>query len=100
MPFTEQEKILRLIARRRIETGDLPCEMPATVWGGPGSGEQCSLCGAPITSQEIEFEYAYQARDFRFHRLCHGLWQLECERAQVLNQALKGNRSSTQSGYP
>jgi hypothetical protein len=61
--------------------------MPATVWGGPGSGERCSLCNRRIEIYEIEFEYTHKNRDLRFHRACHTIWQEECEQQRSSSSA-------------
>jgi hypothetical protein len=84
MPLTALEAQLRAHIRALIESKELPCEVPARMWGGNGSGEICSVCGKPIGPEELEFEYAIETRTLRFHRLCHGLWQIECERAAAL----------------
>jgi len=91
MPLTALETELRAKIRTLIERGELPCEVPASMWGGNGSGEICSVCGKPIGPQELEFEYPIGPKTLRFHRLCHGLWQLECERAAALSKSSVGH---------
>jgi hypothetical protein len=78
-PLSGRQAALHRKARERIEAKTLPVEMPATVWGGPGSGERCALCNRRIEIYDIEFEYAHGNREFRFHRVCHAIWQTECE---------------------
>ena len=54
------------------------------MWGGPGIGANCSICGAPVTSAEIEFEIQF-ARDgsnpeldkFHVHIRCFAAWEFE-----------------------
>lgn len=81
MPSTRQEELRRL-ARERIDQRELPGEEPAQVWGGQGSGRLCALCGIPIRSDELEYEFeqrlAGRVQTFRFHVTCETLWQLEC----------------------
>jgi len=86
MPLTALESELRTRIRAQIEQGELPSEVPTTIWGGNGSGEKCSACDKPIERNEVEFEYSIGAASIRFHRLCHGLWQIECERAVALQR--------------
>jgi hypothetical protein len=93
MPLTAIEAQLRAQIRTLIESKELPCEVPARMWGGNGSGEICTVCGKSIGSEELEFEYAIETRTLRFHRLCHGLWQLECERAAAIRNAAAVSRT-------
>ena len=89
MPLSEVEDALRPIARERIAKGQLPGKEPAQVWGGPGSGELCSLCAKPIERFQIEFEIEERgptAQVYRFHSACLSVWQLECARADPLNK--------------
>jgi hypothetical protein len=79
MQFDEPE--LRLEVRRRIAAGRLPCEPQADLWAGAGDGQLCSLCDRLIDSQQIEYELQFGANPetvYRFHRICHQLWELEC----------------------
>jgi hypothetical protein len=81
MPLTEPQEALRPIARERIAKGQLPCERPSRMLGGPGSGQLCSLCDKPIERYQIEFEIEPEGateQTFRFHTLCHSIWELEC----------------------
>ena len=61
----------------------LPPDMPATVWGGPGSGERCALCNRRVETHQIEFEYANKGKGVRFHETCHMIWWSECERRRA-----------------
>jgi hypothetical protein len=58
------------------------------MWGGYGTDQLCSLCGAPIQRDEIEYEVQVKDghREFRFHMLCQSVWQLECARADYLKK--------------
>jgi hypothetical protein len=88
MPLTKIEQQLRVIARECIASGQLPCDPPLQMWGGYGTDQLCSLCGAPIQRDEIEYEVQAKAgsREFRFHMLCQSVWQLECARADYLKK--------------
>lgn len=81
MPLTELQEALRPIARERIANGRLPCERPSRMVGGPGSGQVCSLCDRPIENYQIQFEIELRGATFRFHTVCHSLWEHECDRA-------------------
>jgi hypothetical protein len=80
MPFTQHELELRKLAEDRIAKKLLPGSIPEHLWAGQGSGQPCSLCGEPISLQEIEYEIDNQAagdgRTYRFHLSCHAMWQL------------------------
>jgi len=79
MRFDEHE--LRLEVRRRIAAGRLPCEPQAYLWAGTGDGQLCSLCDRVIDSQQIEYELQFSTHAetvYRFHRICHQAWELEC----------------------
>jgi hypothetical protein len=71
---------IRARIRMMVETGDLPCEETGKVWAGRGSGTHCAACGEIIESTQIEFEVALSATTMvRLHRLCHQIWQEECQ---------------------
>jgi len=73
---------LRAQARKLVRKQQLPCTVPARIWGGSGSEQPCSLCGEVIREHELEFEIEERStegpRVFRFHSLCHAAWQVEC----------------------
>jgi hypothetical protein len=77
---------LRREARERLERGELPRLSPLRIWINQGAQEACSLCGAAITESETEYELEFELRfdlsrselvPFRFHALCHAIWQME-----------------------
>lgn len=81
MQFDESE--LRLEARRRVAGGRLPCEPQRYLWAGAGDGQLCSLCDRPIHHQQVEYEVQFGNSPqivYRFHRICHQAWELECVR--------------------
>ena len=83
MPFTKLEQELRLIARERLATGQLPYEGLSRMWGGYGTGKLCSLCAKPIQPHDVEYEVELTGaavQTFRFHVACQSVWQLECAR--------------------
>ena len=71
------ETALRLLAKRKIETGALPRAASETVFAGNGSGLPCSLCERPISANDYEFEYANGGGKVpRFHLRCQEIWRL------------------------
>jgi hypothetical protein len=55
-----------------------PVQRPARTWAGRGTGAECSLCGASIASDEIEYEVEMPAgsprRSSHFHFACYRSW--------------------------
>lgn len=54
--------ILRRKAREAIEAGSLPERCPDRMWGGPGDGAPCTICGAPVKHDESQLDLEF-ARD-------------------------------------
>lgn len=76
VPFTEDERRLRLLARQKIREGSLPEHVPPSVLAGPGAGDTCTLCNERIAPSDIEYEFRHEGRHYYMHLRCHGLWQL------------------------
>ena len=57
------DSILRAKARQAIEAGILPNRRPDRMWGGPGVGAQCTICGAPVKHDELELEMEFTLDD-------------------------------------
>jgi hypothetical protein len=54
------------------------------MWGGPGAGVDCTICGAPVTRAELELEIEFaRAGDdpgtntYHAHIPCFAAWQFE-----------------------
>jgi len=63
-----------------VESGELPCEESGKVWAGRGDGTHCAACGETIELTQIEFEVQIgPGVILRLHRLCHLIWQEECQ---------------------
>ena len=82
--MTREEALsLRRLAQERIESGQLPCDPAARMWGSRGSGATCALCGQSIGPNEIEYEVEMSVNGvtdtLQFHRVCHSVWHAECE---------------------
>lgn len=85
-PSQQGRDALRDAARERIEQSRLPCEKPARMWGGRGTGQVCSLCDQPILDTEPEMELEYEGAGsgvgtgagppsvVRFHLQCQSVW--------------------------
>ena len=77
MPFTQDEPVLYARALERVQTGELPGELPKSVWAGNGGGAACALCDKRIGRNEVEYEVQDNVeRAFLFHLRCHAIWQL------------------------
>jgi hypothetical protein len=66
----------------QTEQGALPYQEPLKTWASRGTGVLCSLCGAPITEQEIEYEAellapAGNSRELHFHFNCYLAWEAQ-----------------------
>lgn len=53
------DRDLREKAREAIQAGKLPDRRPDHVWGGPGTGAQCTICGAPVGDDDVELEIEF-----------------------------------------
>jgi hypothetical protein len=84
------ETVLRAKAQEVIHAGKLPSRRPDRIWGGPGMGARCAVCGQVITKDQMEFEMEF-ARDgdnpelhkFSVHVRCHAAWEFERARNGV-----------------
>lgn len=92
VPHSGFDDELRVLARARIQSGQLTCAEPGGVWAGYGSDLACSLCDHPIGCNEIEYDLEHEiagvARHYRFHYFCHAAWQVECVRWRTLKGAV------------
>ena len=84
MPDMPDEPLLREKARQAIRAEKLPSRRPDRMWGGPGIGELCVICGETIKRDQLELEIQF-ARDgagsdvdtFQVHIRCFAAWELE-----------------------
>ena len=84
------ERWLRERVREVIRTGDLPDRPAGRVWGGPGSGLNCTLCGRALTREEPEIELEFFGSDPQagpraphLHVACFKAWDLECRSSRA-----------------
>lgn len=78
------EPHLREQAREAIQSGKLPSRAPDRMWGGPGVGADCAVCGLPVTREQLEFEIEFARNgdnpgldQFHVHLRCFAAWELE-----------------------
>lgn len=77
------EDVLRAQARAAVQEGKLPARSPDRVWGGPGIGASCAICGSPVTKTEKEFEVQFEQDGgggldkFHLHIRCFAAWEFE-----------------------
>jgi hypothetical protein len=71
-------------AREAIQGGKVPNRCPQRVWGGPGSGACCAVCGDAVTQNEFEMELEFARGDgdsgvieYLFHVSCFTAWDSE-----------------------
>lgn len=74
---------LRLLARRRLDAGELPPCKPVSVFGAIGTGTRCALCDATIAAPEVEYEVELagrtEASTWHFHIRCFEAWRDVCD---------------------
>jgi hypothetical protein len=78
------ESTLRKKAREAMQAGKLPSRVPQRMWGGPGIGACCTICGRPAGHHEVEFELEFSRGDddrepdiHHVHLQCFAAWELE-----------------------
>ena len=77
------ENALRIRAREAMKAGNLPDCRPKRIWGGPGVGASCALCGRIVGKEELEFELQFTSdgdpstSNYHVHVLCFTAWELE-----------------------
>jgi hypothetical protein len=83
-------EVLHQRARELIDAGALPVGDPCYMYGGWGIGRNCELCGAPVTSKEIEYELEFETANEQptrkfllcLHLGCHAIWDYERKRSR------------------
>jgi len=68
------ERTLRIQARGVVQAGKVPNRLPDRIWGGPGAGTPCTVCGAPVKPDEAELEVEWSegasTSNHHFHARC------------------------------
>ena len=82
------ERILRKMAHEAIRAGDMPTCGPERLWGGPGNGARCAICGSTVGRDETEFELEFRLDvdrgrgNYHVHARCFAAWELERQEPQ------------------
>jgi hypothetical protein len=58
-----------------VAAGRLPSHIPRTMWGGLGTGCTCSVCLAPIDSEQVETEIQELGQTYHLHLQCMAAWE-------------------------
>ena len=92
------ESVLRARAREAMKSGNLPKHPPERMWGGPGSGVSCALCGKIVGPEEVEFELQFSSGGgtglitYHVHARCYAAWELERRDACLNGQLVATGR--------
>ena len=78
------EPRLREQAKEAIQSGRLPANRQDRMWGGPGLGVRCTVCGLDITRDQLEMQIEF-GRDgtnpgidtYHLHVRCFAAWEFE-----------------------
>jgi hypothetical protein len=79
----QDETCLREQAREAVKSGKIPDRAHDRFWGGSGVGIECTVCGRPITTEEMEFKIQFGLMDggeleaFHVHVRCFAAWEFE-----------------------
>jgi hypothetical protein len=80
------ERTLRQKAREALQNQRLPNRAPDRMWGGPGDGATCALCGDSVERDDIGFDLefaddgnSYGKANYALHARCFSVWELERE---------------------
>jgi hypothetical protein len=92
---------LRQKVRELIQAGTLPDRPPDRMWGGPGGGGDCTICGAQVKRDEVEFEIEFARNGegtdlsrYHVHLRCFTAWDAE---GHTLERARKADSSGDQT---
>ena len=90
----DDESVLRAWAREAMKAGNLPDRRPERMWGGPGSGESCAVCGKAVDKEDVELELQFTsgegagAANCHVHGRCFAAWELERRNGSANGQPL------------
>jgi hypothetical protein len=75
------DEALRILITHKLQDSRLPRTSIPRVFGGPGNGEACDACGAPITKDQMAIEgialAAGGGRPMQLHANCFQIWETE-----------------------
>jgi hypothetical protein len=100
-----EETRLRELAREALRNGKLPNDRPHRMWGGPGCGASCAVCGLPIQANqtELELDFAREGLDQdnqHLHQHCFAAWEFERENGGAGRGASGPRRGATNGAGP
>jgi hypothetical protein len=79
--YMSAESTLRAQARSLMEAEKVPNRPPDRIWGGPGVGTPCMVCGARVKSNEAELEVEWcdgtSTTNQHFHTRCFAALEAE-----------------------
>jgi hypothetical protein len=87
-----EESILREKAREAMRAGILPARRPDFMWGGPGSGADCTVCGAPVARSDSELEIEFSRHNgsaggrHHLHVRCFAALEFERDRRDLAEE--------------
>jgi hypothetical protein len=73
---------LKLLARKGIKEGNIPC-VQGKLFAGYDGAEPCALCQRRIEAGDVMYEIQCvhpRTRALHFHIPCHEAWEDECAR--------------------
>jgi hypothetical protein len=79
------DSVLSGRVRELMKVGKLPRHRPARLWGGPGSGESCAVCGKTIGTGEVEMELQFTSEggtgtgNYHTHARRFAVWERELQ---------------------
>ena len=68
--------------------GKLPAALPRKTWGGFGDGHVCTVCDAPITTEQIETEFEAGGLEYHLHIQCFADWELAASAGTIAEPGL------------
>jgi hypothetical protein len=91
------DQLLAEPAREAARGERLPDRAPDRMWGGPGSGAACGICGVCIEADETELEIEFKRHPegalfdrYQVHVRCFGAWERERRSCRTASAASAG----------
>jgi hypothetical protein len=84
----KDDRFLHEKAREALRTGKFPHRAPDQVWGGPGTGAECAVCGGATRHAEVELEIEFScaqpggSASYLVHLRCYSILELERQAAR------------------
>ena len=83
------EQPIRPLARKVLHERLMPPHDPEYTWAGAGAGLPCTICGDPITRDQVEYELHFRRHaaaiprltGFHLHLRCFAAWEMERTKA-------------------